>query len=278
MPVLTSTPFAQGFGLRFNAGGNVARRQCRPAVALKRLRSAAAAFTALACAGAAHGGAPANEQSIQKLRLERFVMPEFPDFVRLTGSSRGHVTAAIGRDSEGHVDDVLLLESTHPRLSHAVTEAVRKWRFARPANQAMLGAEIVPIVRFIFTASGISIVSAATGPAVARDAAGLGRDDAPVVLPGVADLDSPAAPVHQPMPRISGVTRDRVTAGSATVKFFIDETGRVRIPLVLEATTPELGEAALAAVAQWRYEPPRIAGRATIAIETQTFQFAPAPR
>ena len=217
-----------------------------------------------------------NEDSIQTLRLEKFVMPEFPSFVQMTGGKRGIVTVAIGRTSEGHVDDVLVLDSTHARLSHAVTSAVFQWRFARPANQALPGGEIVPIVRFLFASTGVSVVSALTGGLADRTNAAERREDAPVILPGLDDLDPPPKILKQPMPTLKGALRDRVTSGQVRVKFFIDEEGRVRVPVVLEAASPELGEAALAAVALWRYEPPKIAGRPTIALETQMFQFGPA--
>ena len=41
----------------------------------------------------------------------------------------------------------------------------------------------------------------------------------------------------------------------------------------IEASTPEFGEAALAAVAQWRYEPPQQGGRTIVASDNWAFQF-----
>ena len=231
------------------------------------------AFTAAASPAGAQSSD--NARSLQQLRLESYVLPEFPDFVRLTGTTRGIVTVAIGRNSEGYVDDVLVLDSTHPRLAHAVEVAVLEWRFARPANQAPAGAEIVPIVRFIFAASGVSVISPSTTQLAGREAALETRDRAPVVLPGLADLDAEVKPLRQPMPKLTTTNTLPTAAGMVRVKFFIDERGRVRVPVVLAATSRELGEAALAAVAQWRYEPPRVAGRPTIALETQEFQFDP---
>src|SRR5690242_3685252 len=87
-------------------------------------------------AGAAAASTRTNDESFKQLRLEKYVQPEFPEFVRQTGASRGVVTVAIGRNPEGYVDDVLVLDSTHPKLSYAVTTAVQEWRFARPANPA----------------------------------------------------------------------------------------------------------------------------------------------
>ncbi len=219
---------------------------------------------------------PDNETSVQKLRLTKFVLPDFPDYVRLSGNSKGVVTVAIGRDSEGQVTDVLVLDSTHPKLTRAAVTAVEQWKFALPANPAPPGREIVPIVRFLFTAKGIAIVSAVTGSLAAKDRAI--PDNAPVILPSFADLDSPPKPLVHPMPSLTGALAERTAGGTVTVKYFVDETGRVRVPIILDCSAPELGRAALAAVEQWRFVPPRIAGHETILLETETFSFGPVPR
>jgi TonB family protein len=219
---------------------------------------------------------PNNDKSIQKLRLAKFVMPEFPSYVQLTGNNRGVVTVAIGRNTEGNVTDVLVLDSTHPRLSQSVVEAVSNWKFVYPANPPPTGQEIVPIVRFLFTAKGISIVSALTGSLASKD-----RDvneNSPVILPSFAELDTLPKPINHPMPRFTGSLAAGAADSSVTVKFFVDETGKVRVPIIVDCSVPELGRAALAAVEQWRYDPPLMGGHATIALEIQTFNFAPPQR
>lgn len=228
----------------------------------------------LTLAGVALAQESANEKSVQKLRLAKFVMPEFPDFVLQSGTNRGVVTVAIGRDAEGAVTDTLVLASTNALLSRSVTKAVAQWKFALPANPAPPDKPILPIVRFIFTAKGITIVSAITGTLAAKD-----RDadvSAPVVLPSFAELDDVPKALNRPMPRFTGASAERAVGGTVTVRFFVDETGQVRVPIVLECTSAELGLAALAAVEQWRFEPPRAAGQPTIALETETFSFQPA--
>ena len=231
-----------------------------------------AAFAVLASALATE--APNNEDSLHKLRVEKFVMPEFPDFVRSSGNNRGMVTAAIGRDAEGYVTDVLVLSSSNAQLSRSVVDAVRKWKFARPGNLAPMGQQIFPIAKFLFSAKGIAVVSALTGSLASKD-----RDvdeNSPVILPSFADLDTVPKALNHPMPRFTGTLAARVAGGTATVKFFVDEDGKVRVPVVTECTAPELGLAALAAVEQWTFEPPRANGHSTIALETGLFTFGPA--
>lgn len=227
----------------------------------------------LALTAPAFAQGPTNDNSIQKLRVEKFILPDFPDFVRQSGNSKGVVTVAIGRDGEGRVTDVLVLDSTHPRLSQSVVTAVEQWKFLRPANPGPADQPIVPIVRFLFTSKGISVVSALTGSLASKDREV--NENAPVILPSFADLDTPPKPIQHPMPRFTGTRTGIEAGGTATVKFFVDETGKVRVPIVTECTTPELGRAALAAVEQWRFEPPKAAGHETIVLETETFSFGP---
>lgn len=252
----------------------------RPVRAVRRLLSAtcrrvllraALLLTALLVGATPGPGATGPVGTVEELRLEKFVMPQFPAFTRLTGQQRGVVTVAIGRDAEGRVTDLLVLDSTDARLTESVRDAVSEWRFARPANQPSALGPVVPLVRFLFKADGIAMTTPPTG-----NAAGRSIETAPVVLPTLADLDGDMKPLQQIFPAWRSRPRDVSADATVTMKYFIDEEGRVRVPVVLESSAPELGEAALHAIAQWRYPPPRVNGRPTIAIDLQTFQFVAA--
>jgi outer membrane biosynthesis protein TonB len=213
-----------------------------------------------------------NASSIEKLRLSKFVMPEFPDSLRLMGTSSGVVTVAIGRDAEGFVNDVLVLDSTEVKLTRSTVDAVKQWKFTLPSNVQSPSRPIVPIVRFFFGIKGVIMVPT-SGSLSGRDRGPDRPDNAPVVLPTFADLDQVPKPIKSPPPKFSGTSVTHLDGGTATVKYFVDENGKVRVPIVLECSAPELGLAALAALEQWTYEPPRVAGHPTIAIETSTIRF-----
>jgi TonB family protein len=237
-------------------------------------RSLLLCFAGLALASPLAAQAPNNDASLKKLRVANFVMPAFPEYVDLTGSTKGVVTAAIGRDAEGYVTDVLVLTSTHVQLSRAVVDAVKKWKFELPGNVAPTGKQIFPVVRFVFSAKGVAVVSALTGSLDAKEREI--TDDSPVLLPSFADLDSVPKPLNHPLPTFTGSAAARAVGGSASVRYFVDQEGKVRVPVVTECSTPEIGQAALSAVEQWTFEPPRAAGHATIALETGVFTFEPA--
>ncbi len=231
-----------------------------------RLLLAALAWLALASLASAN-----NDESVRLLRLAKFVLPEFPEAVRLGGTAQGFVTAAIGRDAEGRVNDVFVLESTHARLTQAVVEAVKQWKFALPANPPPPETTTFPIVRFIFDSRGVAFVSATTGSLAGAERRTPGRT--PIAFPRFTDLDEVPKPLHQPTPRLAGASAAKLSGGDVTVKYFVDETGRVRVPIVLECASPELGWATLAAVEQWQFAPPRVGGRPTIAIDSGKITF-----
>ena len=86
-------------------------------------------------------------------------------------------------------------------------------------------------------------------------------------------LDRTPAPTHVVPPVYPQEWSDRGIAGAATVEFFIDETGQARIPFVIAADQPLLGAAAVAAVMQWRFEPPLRNGNPVLVRAQQVFTF-----
>jgi len=67
--------------------------------------------------------------------------------------------------------------------------------------------------------------------------------------------------------------------GKVSVEFYIDETGRVRMPSVdLETNEAyeDLSATAIAAVGQWQFEPPTVKGRPVLVVAHQDFTFQPA--
>lgn len=207
-----------------------------------------------------------NEESVRLLKLTQFVLPVYPDAVKQEGRTNGTVTAVISHDTAGRPTDVLVLDSTNARFAEAVRTAVDGWRFA---PEAVAGAMHAPLVRFYFSAKGAVMIQAST----AHQVMSTSMLSEQVQFPTFGALDTPPKALEQPMPVFPAALRGRVDRGSATVAFYVDETGRARAAFVTEASSPEFAEAALAAVGQWRYEAPRQHGRPVVAMENWSFQF-----
>jgi TonB family protein len=72
----------------------------------------------------------------------------------------------------------------------------------------------------------------------------------------IKDLqDSPCSPFVGPAPEYPKALYKKGIDGSATLSFAIDARGAVSEPVLVSATQPEFGEAAMAVIRLWRFLP-----------------------
>ena len=219
---------------------------------------------------AASAAATTNAETARALGLSKFVLPEYPAMLRMEGVPQGEALLVMSRDSEGRPRDVLSLEATRADFADAAMEAVQAWRFLPAEGEKPTGVERPHLVRFIFKAGGVTLVAATRGKSVGGSAG-----YRPIAF---VDLDRIPKPVRQPLPTFPVGLAGKVKTGEANLTFFVDETGRVRVPVVTAASEPEFGTAALEIVTTWTYEPPVRGGRPVVAYEALTIQFGTAPR
>jgi TonB family protein len=211
-----------------------------------------------------------NEDTIKELKLTRFVEPLFPESVRVEGVAEGSVTLAVSRSPAGEPVDILVLRATNPGLATAAVEAVRQWRFA-PADNPELSPKVIQLG---FRLQGV--VFFPYGKKVAEEMSGVVPDlemRSPKNVPDLQTLTHVPKALAQPMPQYPAALANKGLTGTVAVNFFVDKDGRVRLPEVVEATAPEFAEAAVAAISQWRYEPPRHGGRSVVARDHWEFKF-----
>ena len=216
-----------------------------------------------------------NQKAADQLSLIKFALPEYPSYLQQLGITEGTVAIAIERNAAGEVADVLVLESTHYRFSDAATEAAKVWRFAPLAEGVSAIATQIPIVRIQFRMGDMSSVLMPT-IYVGRPEMPVRPDQIKVI--SFAELYRVPAARTQPMPAFPAELARRGVRGTASVSFFVDDSGRVRVPVVTAADAPEFAQAALAAVRQWRFDLPRKGGKKVTAFETWTFDFGTARR
>jgi TonB family protein len=212
-----------------------------------------------------------NDDIARELKLTKYVEPIFPDMARLAGLGEGHVALAISRTPDGVPVDILVLKATDSLLAASAIEAVKEWRFQPSTDPADLVARTVRIgfrlggvVVYPFGKKHIDEVLGAVNDLKLRE---------PVKVPRIQALAQTPKALTQTMPAYPSSLQKRAIEGEAKVRFYVDEQGHVRLPEVIEATTPEFGDAAIAAVSQWRYEPPLDGGRRIVASDHWAFQF-----
>jgi TonB family protein len=59
------------------------------------------------------------------------------------------------------------------------------------------------------------------------------------------------------------------------VDFYVDQDGRIRMPVIMSATHDFLAQAAVDALNQWRFKPPTLAGQPVAVRVEQEFVFSP---
>ena len=90
------------------------------------------------------------------------------------------------------------------------------------------------------------------------DPEGVFRKGAPI---STGMLDSSPRAIVQTLPLYPGEAKIHGVEGRVLLGFTVDEAGRVISPYVIDRTDRQFEEAALRAVAQWRFEPGRRHGR-----------------
>lgn len=212
-----------------------------------------------------------NDDTVNNLHLTRYTEPAFPASARAEGIPDGIVTLAISRNADGVPGDILVIDTTDHRFAEAALEAVRQWRFTSVAP----GEALAPVlVRIGFRLTGVVYVHTHNLSKVGLLAAHVAQKlREPVRIPELHRLAVVPKALAQPMPAYPAALAGKAIEGLARVRFFVDEEGRVRLPQVVEATNPEFARAALAAVALWRYEPPRQGARRIVAVESWSFKF-----
>jgi len=180
----------------------------------------------------------------------------------------GKARLALRIDPVGRLDDALITAYSLPEFAAAAMTAVRQWKFT-PSRVDGDPAFGILEVTFLFDANK-PLASTRVGP---RDETYFEGEkyQYEAVYPG--QLDQAPTPAHTAAPTFPSDGTGRGLTGSVVVQFYIDETGRVRMPEIVSADHPELGWIVLPAIVKWRFEPPLRKGRPVLVKAEQTFAF-----
>ena len=196
----------------------------------------------------------------------------YPLRLRQAGVRHGEAHLRVSITAAGKLSDVLVIASTHREFGEEALRTIKEWRF-EPARIDGEPVGVVGDVVFEFTVNGPIAIEkrlAATGGPREEDLA-----DYAYKAQGTKRLDRIPTPKHVVPPVYPKEWADRGIVGHATVEFYIDETGTARVPVATSAAHPYLAAAAVAAVSQWRFEPPTRDGKPVLACLEQDFNFDP---
>jgi TonB family protein len=202
------------------------------------------------------------------------VLPFLPSSLQMQAFTRGSVELAVDVSAEGKPTDCLVLSYTHEPLVAACVNAVQTWRFI-PAK--VDGVAVPAHIEFTidFTVDGIVVNSVRLDQMFVRT---LCREDEHLTrrVRSAAELDHPPARVAGPAPKYATAALRQGVQGRVQVRFFVDQTGSVRMPSVDSSAQPYLAETALAAVRGWKFEPPVSKGQPVLISASEEFIFGQA--
>lgn len=222
----------------------------------------------------ATAGPAAGEDEL--LRIIHAPKPEYPARAMAEGLGAGEVRVLLEVDEEGRVDDLLVVAYTHQVFASALANKLEEWQFS-PGRRGGQPVRTILTVDFGFRVGTEGMVFVdRKGPA--NNMARAGQPVGPRYAFEAAaahELDQPLRPLARVAPAYPKALKDGGTGGKVMVEFHIDGDGRARFPHVVAPVHPVLDAAAVEAVKQWRFEPPRRKGRPALVRVTQAFDFVP---
>jgi TonB family protein len=182
------------------------------------------------------GGADASAP-----KLEHTVPPEYPALAKMA-RIEGDVVLQATIDEDGKVTN-LEVESGHPLLVKSALDAVRQWKYSKPAV-APMHFEVTVHFELPKATNGESTQPQAGNAAEARVESGGNDSSAP-------KLEYSVPPGYPPLARMARIQ------GDVVLRVTVDGRGKV-IELEVKDGHPLLVKAALDAVRQWKYSKPAV--------------------
>lgn len=206
----------------------------------------------------------------EALRWLSYREPVFPAQLEGTIVKDGFATVVFTFDDAGEILDRVVLAASHPAFTAAVLEVIPHWRIDTAGLASFIRRETI---RFDFGRRQF-VVSLSQRDA-SKSAFSEYGDEVATALRTVreGEIDAPLKMATQVAAIFPDGLKARPTEGSATVSFVVDGLGRVRVPAVTDASLPEFGEAALAAVKQWTFVPARHRGLPVQVMVERTVRF-----
>ena len=215
-----------------------------------------------------------NQRSIEEANvgvgIEQVGVLIYPAKMLENGIDSGEVRISISVDNAGVLTDSLITAYTEREFADVALAAIKRWRY-RPAKAG--GSPTASRSDLVFEFRNSGVVVQAMAAAQLRRAYFSSRNERFEYQPcRLRDLDHIPTPVHVVSPLVNSDEKMH----TVTVEFYIDEQGTVRMAAVPRESAGDVyAAAAVAAVEQWRFEPPLRKGEPVLVLAQQEFKFRP---
>ncbi len=203
-----------------------------------------------------------------------FIKVQFPGRAVYDGVATGRATVGVMLDQQGKPVDFLVIRYTKDYFGQALLEETQRREFTpKTVDHAAIPAPFVFTYLFEPPAGLTSISNFEAGSR--RSESVQGGPKALYEPHREMDLDAGALELKQlaipVLPSRYGLPDKKPVR--ALVSFYVDETGKVRLPNVESALVPELVVAAVSALQQWAFKPPTIKGQPVLVHATRVLTF-----
>lgn len=187
-----------------------------------------------------------------------FAQPVYP-YALLREGKTGKTVVLFQISPEGKVVGLKIAEAAQPEFGLALAAAAGTYEFDPALKNGHPVATIARTEQDFTTSQRDNVVAS-------EDLALLRREKKkPETIVGANQLDAPLKPLSRKSPVFPVTLADRADHGEVMIEFLVDEAGRARLPRIISASDPAFGYAAVQAVAQWLFEPPRNGGKPAVA-------------
>lgn len=205
--------------------------------------------------------------------LRDFVQPIYPRAALDAALYSGEVEVILDLDAEGRVRDHLVLRATHQSFRDSLSRVIGDWVF----EPGYVDGKAVPTVKqvTVLFEYGDPVGLQVSPALVSAWVNSMRQPDQPEsYLVTIRDLDAALKPMVQVRPGLPEDVPAAKRKGEVVFEYFIDQTGLVRMPLLVRIDGDMiLADAVSGALRQWRFEPPTVNGRPVVVQVRQAFVF-----
>jgi len=210
--------------------------------------------------------------AVESVKIEPTFAPTFSSVLLNRGITDGKAILAVSISAEGKLTDWLALEYTDREIVDYFVDALKSWDIT-PAK--IDGQPVAAQIELVASVSAQGVVISRTGTEMLEDY--VRRFSARAVKhprSTAHDLDRAPARLSVVTPKYAEAAAKQGVAGKVQVRFYIDEHGTVRMPAVEPGAHPYLADEAVAAVREWKFEPPTSHGKPVLVAASQEFNFS----
>jgi TonB family protein len=192
----------------------------------------------------------------------------YPARMMYEGVSNGSARAVLHVSSEGKLVDWLFVSYTRKAFADEVERVIQKWTF-EPEHVNGEAISTVVDITFSFEVNGVMLVQRHGSDLPVND---VFREYEYQVCT-LKNIDRIPPPVNIVSPTYPKEWAEQGIIGKVVVDFYIDETGKVRMPAATAGSQELLAGIAVAAVGKWQFSPPTRKGTPVLVHAQQTFEF-----